>query len=196
MRVNSCVQFVSQVGRDRLIVLTHPGALKPLSRPCLQTLGTHQTGHPLASHADALFCQVGVYSRTAIGAPAAFIAAANQNGELTVATDAIAFATTLPSVKARNRHPSQRLQPSGRRRRPLRSDQLEFHRWSLAKKAAAFFSRSRSPRRSLISLRSRHNSSRSAVVRPVRPPYPPFQKRLRKRVKPNRQHTRRSAGVH
>ena len=51
----------------------------------------------------------------------------------------------------------------------LRLDPREFHRWSFAKKAAAFFRTSRSMRSSRTSLRSRANSSRSAVVRPVLP---------------------------
>ena len=52
---------------------------------------------------------------------------------------------------------------------PLRGNPGKPYCWCFAKKAAAFFKMSRSVRNSRFSFRSRANSSRSAVVRPVRP---------------------------
>src|ERR1700735_3958330 len=46
----------------------------------------------------------------------------------------------------------------------LRPDERESHRFSLAKKAAAFFNISRSSLRTRFSLRSRESSSRSSLV--------------------------------
>ncbi len=51
----------------------------------------------------------------------------------------------------------------------LRRDEGKSHRLCFAKKAAAFFRMSRSSSAIRIALRSRTSSSRSAVVRPVRP---------------------------
>src|SRR5204863_3411633 len=51
----------------------------------------------------------------------------------------------------------------------LHRDEPKSYRLCFAKKAAAFFRMSRSSARIRFSLRSRASSSRSAVVRPVRP---------------------------
>src|SRR5690242_1478072 len=75
----------------------------------------------------------------------------------------------LPRIEAAARDPQTATQQAERVVRLLRRDEAKLHRRSFAKKAAAFFSISRSSRRIRFSFRSRASSSRSVVVSPVFP---------------------------
>ncbi len=79
--------------------------------------------------------------------------------------------TATPSVVAGTRNLENSTRDSDRPDRLLRVDELVPHEFSLAKKAVAFFSISRSSRRRLFSRRNVVSSERSSVV--SRPGFPP-----------------------
>jgi hypothetical protein len=79
------------------------------------------------------------------------------------------FRAPTPRVEPARRHPQRPTHLADSEGGPLRRDPGKLYCWCFAKKAAAFFRISHSVRSSRFSFRNRDSSSRSAVVRPVRP---------------------------
>src|SRR5688572_31350282 len=106
------------------------------------------------------------------------------------------FRAALPRVEAAARDLQTPTQHRDRVGGLLRGDEPKSYRLCFAKKAAAFFEISRSSARMRTSLRSRVNSSRSAVVRPVRPCVRSARARLdRKSTRLNSSHSQISYAV-
>src|SRR5262249_45306269 len=89
--------------------------------------------------------------------------------QLAIATRPRRFRPTAPGVIPVRRDIERATEHTNSEGGLLRDDPRELHCWCFAKKAAAFFRISRSVRSSRFSFRRRASSSRSAVVKPVRP---------------------------
>ena len=94
---------------------------------------------------------------------------AHQHAQLPIALGVGRLGSPAPRVIPAGRDPQHLAHRRNGKDRLPRVNQRERVAGSLAKKAAAFFKISRSSRSWRFSFRSRASSSRSAVVRPVRP---------------------------
>src|SRR5262249_59795142 len=133
-------------------------------------LPLHQPNDAFAADALAGFDEVDIHARAAVGLAAPLVRFANEHRQPPVPGGACRFRPRAPGVEARARDTEQRAGGGDGEVGPLRfADERELHVVSLAKKAARFFSRSRSILSWRFSLRSAASSSLSAVVSPVFP---------------------------
>src|SRR4051812_20815334 len=109
--------------------------------------------------------ELAVNARAAVGATTCLMSDCHKYAESTVLDGTRRFSSTLVRVEAAARHSQLPAHPSHGPGRLLRRDEREFHAFSFAKKAAHFFSSSRSILRSTFSLRSRASSARSSPVK-------------------------------
>jgi hypothetical protein len=136
----------------------------------LDTCGAHQPCHPLAGDEDPVVeAKLRPDPRCSVGTPRAFVDLAYSLRERSVVDLTPRRGTRAPVVERRRTHVEVPAGHAHRNVRPLRSDEpVGAHpvSLSLAKKAAAFFNRSRSIRSVRFSRRRRTSSARSSVVRP------------------------------
>src|SRR4051794_1346316 len=109
--------------------------------------------------------ELAVNARAAVGATTCLMSDCHKYAESTVLDGTRRFSSPLVRVEAAARHSQLPAHPSHGPGRLLRRDEREFHAFSFAKKAAHFFSSSRSILRSTFSLRSRASSARSSPVK-------------------------------
>src|SRR5262249_49567516 len=157
------------IGGDRLIVLAHRRGPEAFARAGAQPLGAHQTRDALFAHVLTLLAEVFPDPRASVSPTAGLVRRADPHPQMSVASDAGRFGPPLPRIEAARRDAQRAATVRHREIGLLRRDPGKPYCWCFAKKAAAFFRMSRSVRSSRFSLRSRASSSRSTVVRPVRP---------------------------
>ena len=137
---------------------------KTLWNTCPDAFATHQMLHSLSTDLPACFHQVQVHSRTPVGFTACRVKTSDLRREPGILLSSLRGFTATPSVVAGTRNLENSTRDSDRPDRLLRVDELVPHEFSLAKKAVAFFSISRSSRRRLFSRRNVVSSERSSVV--------------------------------
>ena len=135
---------------------------KTLWNTCLDAFATHQMLHSLSTDLPACFHQVQVNSRTPVGFTACRVKPSDLRREPGILLSSLRGFTATPSVVAGTRNLENSTRDSDRPDRLLRVDELVPHEFSLAKKAVAFFSISRSSRRRLFSRRKVVSSERSS----------------------------------
>src|SRR5712691_13411157 len=138
----------------------------------LKAFLSHQARHALTPNVLAIGLEILVDARTPVGLAARSVRGSNLDFERGIFLRPETEATPAPGVEARGRDQQRPAQHSHGVRRLLRLDEPELHWLSFAKKAAAFFSISRSIRSCRASRRSATSSARSAVVRSPLPPPP------------------------
>src|SRR3989442_1790589 len=143
----------------------------PLSL-ALETFLSHQARHALTPDLLAIGLEILVDARTPVGLAARSVRRSNLDFERGIFLSPETQTASAPGVEARGRDQERPAQHSHGVRRLLRLDEPELHWLSFTKKAAAFFSISRSIRSCRASRRSATSSARSAVVNAPAPPPP------------------------
>src|SRR3954447_7079388 len=160
---------IQHVGGDRLIVIAHRRPLVSAPCPHHDPLLAHQASDALLADPLAVFDKIFPDARPAVGPTTGVVRGSHAHAEMAIAAGVGRFRAALPRVEAAARDLHTATQDRYRVGGLLRGDEPESYRLCFAKKAVAFFKISRSSWRMRFSLRSRVNSSRSLVVRPVRP---------------------------
>jgi site-specific DNA recombinase len=166
-----CEGPAHQIIRDRSGLFAAGAAHHPPARHADQARSPHEASHSLPAAARLRdLRQLRVDPRSAIGPTAARVNLTNARRQRSVGYRTRGGRTFPPGVVAAARHAERPTQERDWEVGLLRLDEAK-HRYrsgslSLAKKAAAFFRRSRSIRSPRFSVRSRRSSSRSAVVSP------------------------------
>ncbi len=154
----------------------HPDRRAPApTRDLPRELGAaHQPLHALAAHPDVVTeTQLGVHARRPVSPARLLMDLGDLIGQARVLTRPQRRPPPIPRVKTRARDPQHAAHDLDRVLSPLSSDKPEDpHRvtLSLAKKAAAFLSVSRSSVTTRSSRRNRRSSSRSTLVNPCARP--------------------------
>src|SRR5215207_1155432 len=156
---------------ERVLAGSVPPPAAPQAAP--EPILSHQTGNtsPRAAHSQSL--EFGVDPGIAVCSSATSMDLPDLLGQARVLFGSLGGQARLPVVVATSGDPQDPAQHRDRIAGLLRVDEpIATHRLpsSLAKKTVAFFRISRSWRRTLFSLRSRLNSSRSSVLSPSRWP--------------------------
>ena len=157
------------VGGHGVIVLAHRRLFEPFPHTSPEPLGLHEPHDPFATHQDALLDQILVHPWAAIAATTGLMRRADQHAELSVSLSVCRLGPSTPRIEPARGHVEGPTQHPDRQEGLLRQDEREPDAFSFTKKAAAFFSISRSVRSTRTSFRRRRSSSRSSVVSPVRP---------------------------
>src|SRR5215207_6748750 len=160
---------IEQIRRDGLAVIAHRGAGEPLPRTGLQPVLLHQANHPFAAHTRVLLPQVFVNAGAAVALFARLERRAHEDFQASVLPLMPRLGAAAPGVVAARTDLQTPTQDPDAVHGLLHSDEPEPYRLCFAKKAAAFFSISRSSWSTRFSFRKRASSSRSAVVSPVFP---------------------------
>jgi hypothetical protein len=135
---------------------------------------SHQSRDSLSGAADPLRSKLGMHARSTVSSPATSMDVPDLFGGSSIGLCPRRWWPVLPSVVPRAGNAQDPTHQRNRKARPLRLDEpVCTHRVpsALAKKAAAFFKKSRSCFRTLTSRRSLLSSSRSSVVSPSRSPW-------------------------
>src|SRR3954451_8946684 len=160
---------IQHVAGDRLIVIAHGRHLVAASCPGHDPLLTHQPSDALLADPLAVVDEIFPDARPTVRSTAGLVRRPHAHAQMAIAAGVGRFRAALPRVEAAARDLQTATQDRYRVGGLLRGDEPESYRLCFAKKAVAFFKISRSSWRMRFSLRSRVNSSRSLVVRPVRP---------------------------
>ena len=110
-----------------------------------------------------------MHSRAAVTTATRLVRRADQHAQLPVSPLVRRLRPSTPGIEPTRGDREGPTQYPNREEDLLRADERERYALSFAKKAAAFFRISRSVRSTRFSFRNRRSSSRSSVVRPVRP---------------------------
>src|SRR5690606_31618157 len=151
------------VGHGQLVIRVG-GLLEFRPTPALDALLAHQAGDSLAADLPAALAQLPADPRAPVGLPARCMDRRDLLGKLCGLPRSLRRLPRLPRVVAAPRDLEDLAHHADGKVGLLRRDHFEGGHVSLAKKAAAFFKKSRSISTRFSSLRSRASSARSSVV--------------------------------
>ena len=143
--------------------------LEPLRDLALDALLAHQAPHALLADGFAVLLQVLPQARAAVAIATGGMERAQLRAQHQIALRPRRQPASRPRVEPAAGHPHTAAEDGDAVLGLLRRDEGKPHRLCFAKNAVAFFRMSRSSSAIRSALRSRTSSSRSAVVRPVRP---------------------------
>src|SRR5713226_827607 len=161
-----------EIRRHRQVMVAVGSLHPPSTYLPLEPLVSHQADDAFTADRDALGLQLLVDSRAAVGPATELVGFAGKHRQTAVLPRPSAFGAIAPSIEPARRDTEMTAHERDWEVGLLRSNEREFHWFSLAKKAAAFFRSSRSIRSSRFSFLRRASSSRSLVVSAPGGPWP------------------------
>src|SRR5207249_2638938 len=163
---------IENVGRHREVMLRVRRALEAALLPRAQALLPHEARHAMAPNVVALCLEFPIDPGTPVAPATGRMGGDDVHGELLILASPRRHRTSSCRIEPGATDPEHRAEQVDRERGLLSRDEGELHPCSLAKKAVAFFSMSRSIRSVFTSRRNCVSSARSSLLTgrlPLRP---------------------------